>query len=87
MQDDYGALVKELSNALCRQDRFAKATAMLEEQRRWLKTHGGSGTDQVRLDAPPLGQRNRQAMLIQAVGIRAIRELSRRMRKLGHPNF
>ena len=50
-RDDYGALVKELSDTLCRQDRFAEATAMLEEQGRWLKTHGGSGMDQVRLDA------------------------------------
>ena len=51
MRDDYWRLVGELSNTLCRQDRFAEATAMLEEQGRWLKTRGGSGTDQVRLDA------------------------------------
>ncbi len=51
VRDDYWKLVGELSNTLCRQDRFAKATAMLEEQRRWLATHGGSGTDQLRLEA------------------------------------
>ncbi len=50
VRDDYWALVGQLSNILCRQDRFTEATAMLEEQGRWLKTHGGSGTDQVRLD-------------------------------------
>lgn len=51
VRDDYWRLVGELSNTLCRQDRFAEATAMLEEQGRWLKTHGGSPTDQVRLEA------------------------------------
>ena len=51
VQDDYWALVGELSNTLCRQDRFTEATAMLVEQGRWLKAHGGSGTGQVRLDA------------------------------------
>ena len=51
VRDDYGKLVEELSNMLCRQDRFAEATAMLEEQGRWLKTHGGSPTDQVRMEA------------------------------------
>lgn len=40
-----------LSNTLCRHDRFAEATAMLEEQGPRLKTHGGLPTDQVRLDA------------------------------------
>ncbi len=47
----YWTLIEELNNILCRQDRFTEATAMLEEQGRWLKTHGGSPTDQVRLDA------------------------------------
>lgn len=51
VRDDYWALVSELNNTLCRQDRFAEATAMLEEQGRWLKTHGGSPADQVRLEA------------------------------------
>jgi len=51
VRDDYRQLVGQLSNTLCRHDRFAEATAMLEEQSRWLKTHGGSPTDQVRLDA------------------------------------
>jgi serine/threonine protein kinase/tetratricopeptide (TPR) repeat protein len=50
-RDDYGWLVGELSSTLCQQDRFAEATALLEEQGRWLKTRGGSGADQVRLDA------------------------------------
>jgi hypothetical protein len=40
-----------MSNTLCRQDRFAEATAMLEEQRRLLVTRGGSGRYLVRLDA------------------------------------
>ncbi len=48
---EYLKLVVELSNTLCRQDRFAEATAMLEEQRRLLVTRGGSGTYLVRLDA------------------------------------
>ena len=48
---NFGFLPGELSNILCRQDRFAEATALLEEQGRWLKTHGGSATDQLRLDA------------------------------------
>ena len=51
VRDYYTQLVGQLSNTLCRHDRFAEATAMLEEQGRWLKTHGGSPTDQVRLDA------------------------------------
>jgi serine/threonine protein kinase len=48
---EYLKLVAEMSNTLCRQGRFAEATAMLEEQRPLLVTHGGSGTDLVRLDA------------------------------------
>jgi len=48
---EYLKLVAQLSNTLCRQDRFAEATAMLEEQRRLLVSRGGSGTDLVRLDA------------------------------------
>jgi hypothetical protein len=48
---DYLELVAEMSNTPCRQDRFAEATAMLEEQRRLLVTRGGSGTSLVRLDA------------------------------------
>ena len=51
VRDDYRKLVGELSNLRCQQDRFAEATALLEEQVRWLKTHGGSPTDQVRLEA------------------------------------
>jgi serine/threonine protein kinase len=51
VRDDYWDLLKELGNSLCLQDRFTEATAMLEEQGRWLKTHGGSGRDQARLDA------------------------------------
>ena len=51
VRDDYWALIGELSNTLCQQNRFGEATAMLDEQGRWLKTHGGSGTDKVRLDA------------------------------------
>jgi tetratricopeptide (TPR) repeat protein len=51
VRDGYRALVQELSNTLSGQDRFAEATAMLEEQGRWLKTHGGSPTDQVGLEA------------------------------------
>lgn len=51
VRDNYWALVGELSNILCRQDSFTEATTMLEEQGRWLKTRGGSATDQVRLDA------------------------------------
>jgi serine/threonine protein kinase len=51
VRDDYWTLVGELSNTLCGQDRFAEATVMLEGQDRWLKTHGGSPIDQVRLDA------------------------------------
>ena len=47
----YWTLIEELNNILCRQDRFTEATTLLEEQGRWLKTHGGSPTDQVRLDA------------------------------------
>ncbi|MBC7853468.1 MAG: hypothetical protein IAF94_08535, partial [Pirellulaceae bacterium] len=48
---EYLKLVTEMSNTLCRQGRFAEATAMLEEQRRLLVTRGGSGTYLVRLDA------------------------------------
>ena len=48
---EYLKLVAEMSNTLCRQDRFAEAIAMLEEQRRLLVTRGGSGTHLVRLDA------------------------------------
>jgi len=48
---EYLKLVAEMSNTLCRQGRFAEATAMLEEQRRLLVTRSGSGTDLVRLDA------------------------------------
>jgi hypothetical protein len=48
---EYLKLVAEMSNTLCRQGRFAEATAMLEEQRPLLVTHGGSGTDLIRLDA------------------------------------
>jgi hypothetical protein len=51
MRDYYTQLVGELINTLCRLDHFSEATTLLEEQGRWLKTHGGSGTDQVRLDA------------------------------------
>jgi tetratricopeptide (TPR) repeat protein len=48
---EYLKLVAEMSNTLCRQDRFAEATTMLEEQRRLLVTRGGSATYLVRLDA------------------------------------
>ena len=51
VRDGYWSLVGELNDILCRQDRFTEATTLLEEQGRWLKTHGGSPTDQVRLDA------------------------------------
>jgi len=51
VREDYLALVWQLSNTLCRQDKFTEATAMLEEQGRWLKTHGGSPMDQVGLEA------------------------------------
>ncbi len=51
LRDNYWSLIAELNNVLCRQDRFTEATTSLEEQGRWLKTHGGSPTDQVRLEA------------------------------------
>lgn len=51
LRGGYLVLVGELSNTLCQQDRFAAATALLEEQGRWLKTHGGSPMEQVRLEA------------------------------------
>jgi serine/threonine protein kinase len=51
VREVYWELVSELSNTLFRQDRFTEATAMLEEQGRWLKTHGGSERDQVGVDA------------------------------------
>ncbi len=51
VRDSYWSLIGEWNNILCRQDRFTEATRRLEEQRPWLKAHGGSLTDQVRLDA------------------------------------
>lgn len=51
VRDSYWSLIGEWNNILCRQDRFTEATRRLEEQRPWLKAHGGSLTDLVRLDA------------------------------------
>jgi len=51
VRPEYLKLVAELSNTLCRQDRFGEATAMLEEQRRLLVTEASAGTSLVRLDA------------------------------------
>jgi hypothetical protein len=47
----YLGMVAELSNTLCRQDRFAEASARLEEQRQSLAAAGGSEEELVRLDA------------------------------------